>query len=660
MSSEENPWQALKPPVTDNITYLTFIETNLTLDALPELHNVLQDQELNQAIGWDLVHLLLPLLPASELCLLDVAKLGNPREVVLKVSESLRILELDGLDGQSDSEAPEQENRAIAESSTSAAAATGLKSASPSDEADLPLPILQFRVLLSMLSILHPRIKTKYPSRFLSSTLQALLSTYAEASTHHEEMTEDVIKFIKALTGTKRPVLPPRRTSSKVLLQDLSNAAPDPEATTDAVPDEEMAMQRKLLQSFLTHVLEDYMLGLTSADDIPGMAWSARYQEKADPGHVVPHKQTFAEKIKSSVDFQSRLASIGAIVALAQDLGLESQTLFDVAIDVKPELRGNERAEDDPPSSPDEIPLSKTGSLLLLAARKAAETFYNRAENTPPISIFPQHETIVKNFLGSGTRGSMGLEPEALVDSILFLGLQALNAYAIGEPQSDEDFNEYLQNISLLSANSSSPTLRYQAHYLCTTVLRSHPHDLVRLSFIRDTLEHCPFENLKTSAVSWIKGETLEANPPPGIQVAQEDDEAPSIFATPVALATLSPFLFPDLTERLTAPSLQESYTQFLLDLSFYLATLNFYYLLLKAKHLHAAVDVIGLSRNGDIGGSYLGPLKEAANRYKEGLKSGGELAQEPEDTRAIMEIGILQDAISKVEAEVVALATES
>jgi hypothetical protein len=254
----------------------------------------------------------------------------------------------------------------------------------------------------------------------------------------------------------------------------------------------------------------------------------------------------------------------------------------------------------------------------------------------------------------------MGLEPEALVDAILFLGLQALEANAVGEPSSDEDFTEYLQNISLLSANSSSPALRYQAHFLCTTVLRSHPHDLVRLSFIRDTLEHCPFENLKTSAVSWIKGETIEANPPPGAAGVSDDNDSPSIFATPIALATLSPYLFPDLTQRLTAPSLRDSYQQFLADLSFYLAALNFYYLLLRAKHLHEPLDIRGLSSNSDIGGSYLGPLKDATSRYRHGLKEGGELFDGEDDSSAVAELALLEDAISKVEDGIKALAKEA
>lgn len=90
---DENPLLAARPPATDPITYLTIVEYNLTEENLPVLHQVLQDGELTANIGWDLIHLLLPLLPASEECLQDIVTKGNPRECVLKVTEALRLLE---------------------------------------------------------------------------------------------------------------------------------------------------------------------------------------------------------------------------------------------------------------------------------------------------------------------------------------------------------------------------------------------------------------------------------------------------------------------------------------------------------------------------------------------------------------------------------------
>jgi hypothetical protein len=647
MSEDQSPWFQLKPPVTDYMTYLTFIEHNLREENLPILHKVLQDTELNVGIGWDLVHLLIPLVPASDECLLDVARLGNPREVVLKVTEALRLLEFEEVQDSSDESDIEEKlkNAAIAESSKA-----GSSNNPPALEPILPLPIQQFRVLLSMLSVLHPRIKTKYPSRFLSTTLQGVLTAYSRSSQCQEELTYEVVKFVNTIAGSKRPHLPPRTRSSQILSSYSEIAAPDPEAQKEHPSNEETSMQKRLLQSFLTHILEDYMLSLKSSHDVPGMGWASRLQEKLHPERTpkLPGKVSFTEQFGRSETLKVSSATVGSIVALAQDLDLGSKELYDVIVDPKPEITGQEESEDEPPTSPSDIPVSKSGALFLLAARKAIEVLHDRPASTPDIPIFPDHAIIVENFLGGAARSSMGLEPETLIDAVLFLGLLALENDAVGEPESDEDFCQYLQNTSLLSANTPSPNLRYNAYYLTSTVLRSHPHDLVRLSFIRDTLEHCPYENLKTSAVGWLKGETIEANPPNPPPLS--DSDTPSIFATPVAISTISPFLFPDLTERLSGPSLSDSYTQFKADVSFYLAALNFYYLLLVAKHLHEPLDVAGFHKKSNIAESYLAPLRSATGKFREGLKSGGELYDGEESEFALKELDILEDVISRVE----------
>ena len=82
---DDNPIVKALPPETDYITYLTIVEYNLTKERLPSLHRVLQDSDLTINIGWDLVHLLLPLLPASKECLEDVARLFIFIDLLIKV-----------------------------------------------------------------------------------------------------------------------------------------------------------------------------------------------------------------------------------------------------------------------------------------------------------------------------------------------------------------------------------------------------------------------------------------------------------------------------------------------------------------------------------------------------------------------------------------------
>ncbi|KAF2239034.1 DUF1760-domain-containing protein [Viridothelium virens] len=684
--SNETPNSLLEalPPATDYLTYLTIIEYNLTPENLPTLHEVLQDVTLTTNIGWDLIHLLVPLLPGSDKCLQDIARLGNPREVIIKVTESLRLIDFDTAEEQEEND-DEAKNEALARQSLRTAPVPHTDQSSPTQAIETPpepsLQVLQFIALLSMLSVLHPRIKTKYPSRFLSTTLQAILATYSGAGTYIEEITPAVIQFIKAISGTKRPHLPPRRNTNQNNILLGESAAPDPEGSAEPPDDDELAMQRRLLQSFLTHFVEEYMLSLASAEDIPGLALCTRLQERLHPEWTVPNRLTLSEQFSKDPKLLLRTTIIGQIVALTQDLGLELQDLYSTLTDKMPESTGYRDEEDDPPSSAADIPLSRRGAAFLLAARQSAPVLYNESTTAPAISIFPTHIEILQSILVAADASefsTVGSETPALLDCLLALALLALENNQIGEPVDDEDFHQYLQKTSLISANCPSPNIRYHAHYLTSTILRSHPSDQVRLAFIRDTLEHCPFENLKASAVSWLKGELLEANSPlpnptvdgaapsPALSrvgeeaaVAAEQEEAPPLFATPIALATLSTYLFPDLVHDLTGQSLGEAWMAFKPNVPFYLATLNLYRLLLGHRHLRETLDVGALHVHNDIGGSYLWPLKQACEMFKKDLESGGEIAREEGESGtgvAIGEVSIVQMVLGEVEAGVLEL----
>ncbi|KAK8188977.1 YAP-binding/ALF4/Glomulin [Phyllosticta capitalensis] len=671
-SEDEHPLLAGRPPVMDHLTYLTLIEHNLTPELLPMLHTVLQDPDLTANIGWDLVLLLLPLLPASEICLQDIARLGNPREVCLKVTEALRLLDFENQQEEDEDEAlARAADDAVLSDDESVASKQG--EFAPNRSSKAPLPVLQFNALLSMLAVLHPRIKTKYPSRFLSTSLQAVLSSYGEAGAYTGDLTPAVTQFVKTLSGTKRPHLPPRTSSFSVASPPATESAPDPEATLEEASPEEDELQKRLLQAFLTHVLEDYLDSLSSDGDLPALAVTSRVHEKLHPERTIPHKKSVADRFNEEEPLVARVGIVGQLAALAVDLNLESEDLYKTIIDTKPELKSLSNDEDDPPASAADIPLSKTGALFLYTKRKVGETLYDQPSDARDLAIFPDHATILQNFVGVESAGDTGLHSDALVDSILALGILAIEKNNVGEPKEDEDFVRYLQTTSLISANNPSPTLRYHAHYLTSTVLRSQPSDLVRLSFIRDTLEHCPYENLKAVAVGWLKGETVEANLSalqPASQSsghshsrnvstssAMSEVVTPSIFATPVALATTAPFLFPDLTHDLTGPSLSESWTKFRLDLSFYLATLNFYILLLTAQPLHKQLDVQGLHEGNDVGGSYLHPLRQAVQKFRRAFEEGGELRTEGEDVESgLADLSLLEHVLNRVEEGVKAL----
>jgi hypothetical protein len=294
-SSAERAIEAItagRPPATDDLTYLTIVESHLSPEVLPTLNDVLQDVDLAQRIGWDLIHMLIP-LPGAEPCLKTIARLGNPREIILQVTETLRHLRLDEA-AEEDDDVTEQK----AEKDDDKTPQEGTASE--------PTELGKFCTLVSMLSTLHPRIKTKYPSRFLSTSLMAILSSYRPSN----QATYAVISFVHALSGQKRPPLPKRKSSLSMHNLSITNGdkdqqAPDPEASAED-PKEE-AIQKKLLQSFVTHFLELYVKENT-------LDWSARLQEHFAPDKVIPGKKTFSDAFREDLELQEREVVVGQIV----------------------------------------------------------------------------------------------------------------------------------------------------------------------------------------------------------------------------------------------------------------------------------------------------------------------------------------------------------
>jgi len=275
--------QALKdarPPATDRFTYLTIIETHLQPAILPALNEILQDAELTQEIGWDLVSSLVN-LPESAACLETIARLGNPREVILKVLETLDVLNQD--DGyQTDDEDNKPDAPSVSFTN-------------------------KYITLLGMLAILHKRIKTKYPSRFLAETLQTVYRSYRP----NQDMTASVINLVHSLSGKKRPPLPNRKSSVNVANPDLhgdaSKNAPDPEADNDREDPDETALQDQMLVSFATCILESYVNG-------NGMAWAARLLEFYNPEKIVPGKKTMMAAFREDQELLARDAIVGQLV----------------------------------------------------------------------------------------------------------------------------------------------------------------------------------------------------------------------------------------------------------------------------------------------------------------------------------------------------------
>lgn len=241
--------------------------------------------------------------------------------------------------------------------------------------------------------------------------------------------------------------------------------------------------------------------------------------------------------------------------------------------------------------------------------------FGSQTPPQPTLSIFPDHTKILKTFIRTDQPEAIGSEEPGVIDAVLAIGLwlEHTNRFVSG-PLEDEDFLQHLQSLSLLSANNPSPTLRYAAHALTSSILHAHPVDRLRLTFITDTLEECPYDSLKASAVSWLKQEIITA----------EQRKVENVFASTAALTAVQPYLFPDNTElsELSGDELVQAFGQ---TYPLHMAVVNFLYFIGGEKYKH----VVPAGMIAVVEEIYLDRLKAAQEKAVSELLSGSKKPDE-------------------------------
>ncbi|KAJ6108962.1 hypothetical protein N7512_008799 [Penicillium capsulatum] len=595
---EEDPLVQALPPATDYLTYLTLLEYQLTPERLPLLHQLLQDERLTTNIGWDLVNLLLPMLPASTDCLHDVARLGNPREVILRASEALMHLQPD----------EEEEDEG-----------------SDDEEKPLPLHILKFNCLLAMLSVLHSRIKTKSPSRFIATSLQAALEAYTTMPT--DETTLALLEFLRDVSPNKRPAPPPRAPSESSVLRVAQASAPDPEAeATSPSPsaDNETTLVRKFIQFGLLELLKSYLLSFSSPMD-PGLSWTIRMQENLHPALRLPGRSQ-TDAYAGDKELKERDMIMGKILALSRDVGIDSNDLVSI-ISQSAENQPPPLDFEEPPATADSIPLERHGSLLLLAARIAGATLFSSGHSTPTLPVFPDLASIFRHFLGDQDNldeVAFG-QPQALLDSLLALTVHAIKN-PIPAPSSDAEFKDFLIALTACTARQSHAIIRQ----IPTTVLHSHPSPVTRFKLIRKVLEDNNLRSVRESAIEWLKEEVLGTS----AEISQA-----TIFHDPLYLWTLFPLLF-QAAKDAAGSGLVDSWAQLTqTDGSLLHSALNLYYLLLLSPQRdHLQLEKTVLYFRSQVSG----PLRELFQTIEADLPvNGGDGAIEATVGEDICQLGV-------------------
>ncbi|SPO02820.1 uncharacterized protein DNG_05495 [Cephalotrichum gorgonifer] len=571
--------QESRPPATDTFTYLTVIEQYMSPEILPALHDILQDAALTKDIGWDLVEMLID-VPGGEACLEAVARLGNPREVILKV---LEVLE------RPVAEAGEEEEEEDEVSPT------------PASSAHLNA---RFITLVGMLGILHKRLEVRAPSKFVHATLHTVLGAYMPTP----ESTAAVITLVRDLSSSARPPLPSRKSSTTLTTpfasSDPAMSAPDPEAEkADPVED---GLVTKLLQAFITCVIAAYV-------DANDLAWAARLVEYYNPERIVPGRKTVMESFREEQELLARDALIGQLAALAGDLGLAGLAPEKITQLVEAPLCLRPLAAELDPERPDGIKLSSTGFWCLAAYWVFSSEVFGSPYTSPDMHIFPDHSALLHRYLGDEGQAKIVSNP-GVVDAILVLGLWLHRGGKLVGDGASPDFMAYHHSLTLCAVFHPSLSTRNAATTLAGLVLHDDPDDADRLRILDDLLENCIFPNLQACAVAWLREEIVLA----------ARGKLDNRFASPECVESLQYSLFPnlDFLGKQDAPALAEYWLQ---NEPYHLQVANFAYLLFAGETFRHLVPA---GMTAAVEERYVKPLLEAGRKL---LEAAGGDEQKPE-----------------------------
>ncbi|KAI1124779.1 YAP-binding/ALF4/Glomulin [Nemania abortiva] len=552
----------------DSFTYLTILQYHAsTPGILPTLNEVLQNANLTQEIGWDLVQTLIP-IDGSEDCLETVARLGNPREVIIKVMETMAALARQFGEAQDD-------------------AVEGHSDSAPKSS-DIPSRII---TLIGMLAILQRRIKTKYPSRFLAPSLISVLEAYLPTP----EMTTAVINLVRSLSGRQRPPLPTRTSSIDVLNPDehgdFSKNAPDPEAEQED-PKEE-ALNRKLLQSFTTCVLQRYI-------NVHEMQWSPRLLEVYHPDKLIPGKVTTTQAFREDEILQKRDAVVGQLAALLRDLGMNDfSTAFVRGVLCQP-------SDADPLSnlemfdSVDDIHLSQGGTACLIAYWIFSTDAFSADNPTPQMHIFPEHLDMLQLFLGANPKSEIERNP-GIADALLAIGL-GLHHKGLVAANKDSKYMVYHHCLTLIAVFHPDIQVRNAATRFAGTLLHSDPDDESRRDILEDLLQNCAFPALNACAIRWLQEEIIAAH----------NSKISNVFSTSEIIERLEYDLFPDsqTAAKMDGDELLEFWGE---NQTFLLQAANFAYFLFNGRK-----DLVPVGINASVEQRFAEPLTAAAKKLRE------------------------------------------
>ncbi|KAL6853156.1 YAP-binding/ALF4/Glomulin [Trichoderma novae-zelandiae] len=622
--------QESRPPATDVATYLTIVEMSLKPEVLPALQEILEDVALTNDIGWDLVDMLIN-VPGSEECLESIARLGNPREVILKVLEVMEKTAAAGQEEDDDDDDDGEEGEREEDEGGKKGKEKEGRSAAITTKGETKAT-RHFVTLCGMLGILLKRLQVKAPSRFLHTTLETVQRCYDATSA---ASTAAVISLVQTLAHKTRPPLPSRKSS--VMLDtpfqdsDPTKQAPDPEAQrSDILNKDEPQLIANLLQSFITSIIEAYV-------NSNGLEWASRMLEYTYPERIVPGRKTMIQTFKEVMELQAKDALVGQLVALASDLGLSKLPPFKLKEYLEGPIRRQPLSIDFDPQQPQQLHLS-TGGLICLNAywMFAADVFDSDRgfpdEQLMPQYMLPDHQVLLQRFLGDEAQGQIAANP-GTTEALIVMAIWLDGRKAISNPKdagTNAGFMPYHHLLTLISAFHPNIRVRNAATVVAGYILHADPEEEDRLAILEDMLESCIFPSLQACAVTWLREELIAA----------KKSGSKGRFSSPECLETIQYTLFPDLShlKQADASTLLEFWAQ---SAPLHLQVANFALFLFGEDY--KALAPVGMA--AAIEHRYVEPLLHAARAL---AKAAG--AKEVDiHGENLMQLSILEDTLSRI-----------
>lgn len=704
----EDPLVAALPPNTDYITYLTILEYQLTPKNLSTLNRLLQEDDgtLASEIGWDLLKLVLPILRVeptkAKECLDIIARRGNPREVIVRVSEELETLGID--DDDEDGEADPTESTSdiptfageaphVHLGEMTLAGMPAIEKAQPQSQRDdehtpdLAIEELKLQSLLSMLSSLHPRIKTQYPSRFLATSLPAALGAYRRLSMNADSTLAFLNTLVK-LSGRARPSLPPRVPTADMLKQSttagstsISSAPlPDPESKSESesvsqtAPGNEEAINQRLLQAVLLEVLEEF----TAASSEAQPPLTARLRTLYQPQSLSSTRKIELDALVTSGPAALADTLRNRFIIASKDLKMDVQV--EVAKLLEPSTDGLDPEEEhEYPTSPSQIPIAGTGLVLLYGVQNFAQARSQSSQDRSSTVSDVDTNSILQLVISQYTSDARLRQSAPALDCFLSI-LYTFFCTPSVSVTSDHTDQILLSTFTLLKdifTTSPDPDLRDNAYHIATHLLHAHFSPPARKILIKDLLTTSDSDisspiheaqagTLKALAVSWLKDEIYPTATTTTIMQALPN---PSNRGLPMsALVDLVDVLFPTDTipapPAINSPPDDQATDTFASEIPFYIAALNLLCVFIRNHNQQPTEDSendASNTTNAELDpliaeiALFLAKLEGWSGYLTAQLASGGEGVDEGEvDGIPIADVFALEDAVGRARVVVV------